>query len=99
MQRVDNKIKGVAMLTVMTALAKVIGALYKIPLVGVLGAEGMGYYQAVFPLYAIVLTVVSSGVQTVAQFIPTSTTVPKTPSPHITAIPFFIPWMLPLSIT
>lgn len=64
MQRVDNKIKGVAMLTVMTALAKVIGALYKIPLVGVLGAEGMGYYQAVFPLYAIVLTVVSSGVTT-----------------------------------
>ena len=45
--------------TLCALLAKMIGAAYKIPLINVLGAEGMGIYQLVFPVYAaaIALTV------------------------------------------
>ena len=52
------------LLTVLTAVGKVMGALFRVPLVGILGAEGMGYYQSVFPVYALLLTLVSSGVST-----------------------------------
>lgn len=42
------------------ALSKIIGAAYRIPLMAVLGAEGMGVYQLIFPLYLLLLTVSSS---------------------------------------
>lgn len=45
-------------------IGKVIGAAYKIPLVNVLGAEGIGNYQLIFPIYAaaIAFTSGSSGI-------------------------------------
>lgn len=42
-------------------LSKIIGAIYRIPLTGIIGAEGMGLYQMVFPLYTLLLTISSSG--------------------------------------
>lgn len=45
-------------------LSKAIGALSRIPILSALGAEGMGAYQLVFPLYAFLLTFCSSGVAT-----------------------------------
>ena len=50
--------------TLCALLAKMIGAAYKIPLINVLGAEGMGIYQLVFPVYAaaIALTSGSAGI-------------------------------------
>lgn len=42
-------------------LSKVVGAIYRIPLTSVIGAEGMGLYQMVFPLYTLMLTISSSG--------------------------------------
>lgn len=42
-------------------VAKLIGALYRIPLTNVMGAEGIGLYQMVFPLYTVLLTVTSGG--------------------------------------
>ncbi len=42
--------------------SKVLGALYRIPLADVLGGEGMGIYQMVYPLYCILLTVSASGI-------------------------------------
>ena len=42
-------------------LAKVIGALYKIPLTNILGSNGMGLYYLVFPLYSLFLVIISSG--------------------------------------
>ncbi|MDR0856523.1 MAG: polysaccharide biosynthesis protein [Clostridiales bacterium] len=42
-------------------IAKVLGAVYRIPLTYILGAEGMGVYQLVFPLYALLLTISSAG--------------------------------------
>ncbi len=43
-------------------ICKIIGALYRIPLTNILGAEGMGAYQAVFPLFTILLTISSGGI-------------------------------------
>ncbi len=43
-------------------VSKLIGAMYRIPLVGILGGEGMGIYQMVFPLYALLLTLSSSAI-------------------------------------
>lgn len=43
-----------------TVVAKAIGACYRIPLTNILGAEGMGLYQLVFPVYSLLLSL-SSG--------------------------------------
>lgn len=47
-----------------TVLVKVIGAIYKIPLYRLLGVEGVGLYQMVFPVYALLLTFAGGGVST-----------------------------------
>ncbi|MDE6028755.1 MAG: polysaccharide biosynthesis protein [Clostridiales bacterium] len=48
-------------LAVMGMIAKLIGALYRVPLTNVVGAEGMGLYQMVFPLYTVLLAFCGSG--------------------------------------
>lgn len=45
-------------------ISKVLGAIYRIPLTNILGGEGMGIYQMVYPLYCILLTVSASGIPT-----------------------------------
>lgn len=54
-------LSGALILSAGGLLAKVIGAVYRIPLTNILGARGMGIYQIVFPMYALLLTVGSSG--------------------------------------
>lgn len=53
---------GAAALTAGSLIAKAIGALYRIPLTNILGAEGLGLYQTVFPLYALLLSLSTSGI-------------------------------------
>lgn len=53
---------GAFFLAVGGVLAKVIGAFYKIPLTYILGANGMGVYYLIFPLYSLVLVFTSSGI-------------------------------------
>ncbi|MCH5165969.1 MAG: oligosaccharide flippase family protein [Clostridiales bacterium] len=43
-------------------IAKLIGALYRVPLTNIVGAEGMGLYQMVFPLYTVLLTFCGGGI-------------------------------------
>lgn len=57
-----NFFKSAAFLAVAGLIAKIIGAVYKVPLVSVLGAEGIGIYQLVFPMYTTLLTVSSGGI-------------------------------------
>lgn len=45
-------------------ISKILGAVYRIPLTNILGGEGMGIYQMVYPLYCILLTVSASGIPT-----------------------------------
>ena len=44
---------GVILLIVLSVIAKAIGVFYRIPLFAVLGANGIGLYQLVFPVYAL----------------------------------------------
>lgn len=60
--KIKNKLlMGAAVLSVGGFIAKILGAFYRIPLTNVLGAEGIGLYQAVFPLYCLLLTASSTG--------------------------------------
>ncbi len=54
-------LSGVTALTVSTAVVKVIGLLYKIPLMHFLGAEGMGYFNAAYELYSLFFVVATAG--------------------------------------
>lgn len=46
---------GALILAVGGMIAKLLGAVYRIPLTNILGAEGIGNYQLVFPLFALLL--------------------------------------------
>lgn len=52
------------LLAVAGMVAKILGAIYRIPLTNLVGAEGIGMYQLVFPIYALMLTLSSSGIPT-----------------------------------
>ena len=54
--------KGALILSLGGLITKVLGAVYRIPLTNLLGAEGIGIYQMVFPLYSLLLTLSSTGV-------------------------------------
>jgi len=53
---------GAAVLAVGSVVAKILGALYRVPLTNVLGAEGMGLYQLVFPVYALFMVLSTVGI-------------------------------------
>lgn len=53
---------GAAIISAGGLISKILGALYRIPLTGILGSEGMGIYQMVYPLYCILLTISASGI-------------------------------------
>lgn len=55
-------IKSGIILTVFGVIAKGIGLFYRIPLTNLLGAKGMGVYQMIFPVYALLVAIVSSAV-------------------------------------
>lgn len=55
-------LKSVAVISLGGFAAKGIGALYRIPLVGMLGGYGMGLYQMAYPLFCVLLTFSSAGI-------------------------------------
>ena len=57
-------LKGALIISVGGFVSKLLGAVYRIPLIAILGGKGMGIYQMVYPLYCILLTVSSSGIPT-----------------------------------
>ena len=54
-------VSGMTILSVVGLICKVVGALYRIPLAWLIGDEGMGTYQLVFPTYNMLLTISSAG--------------------------------------
>ncbi len=52
---------GVMALTLSVIAVKVIGLVYKIPMLGILGAEGMGYFNAAYELYALFFVLSTAG--------------------------------------
>ena len=59
--RRQSVLMGALVLAVGGMIAKLVGALYKIPLTNILGTNGMGLYYLVFPLYSLLLVLISSG--------------------------------------
>ena len=55
-------LKNVAVISLGAFVAKGIGALYRIPLTGMLGGYGMGLYQMAYPLFCVLLTFSSAGI-------------------------------------
>lgn len=60
----QSYLAGAAIISLGGFISKLLGALYRIPLTNILGGEGMGIYQMVYPLYCILLTVSASGIPT-----------------------------------
>lgn len=62
MAKMQGLIKGAFILAMGAFLSKLIGAIYRIPLTNVIGAEGLGLYQMVFPIYCVLLDFAGAGV-------------------------------------
>lgn len=65
--KIKNKNKyaqGALILLISGLICKFIGAFYRIPLSNILGAEGIGIYQLIFPVYSLFLIIVSGGIPT-----------------------------------
>ena len=52
---------GAAILALATAIVKVIGACYKIPMVRIIGNQGYTYFLAAYDIYSVLLTVSTAG--------------------------------------
>ena len=55
-------IKGAAWIAVGGFVAKLIGALSRIPLTNLIGGHGLGLYQMVYPVYCLLLTISATGI-------------------------------------
>ena len=53
---------GAIILVICNLITKFIGAIYRVPLLKILGSEGLGQYQMIFPIYALFLVISSSGI-------------------------------------
>lgn len=60
--RKESFLKGAMVLAVAGVLTRILGAVYRIPLVGVVGAEGIGLSNLVYPLYTMLLTISTMGI-------------------------------------
>lgn len=61
MKEKNTIIKGATYLGASTFLAKLLGAIYRVPLTNLLGSYGLGIYQMVFPLYSLLLDFSGAG--------------------------------------
>ena len=59
--RRNSFLLGAVVLSAGGFIAKILGAVYRIPLTNMLGSYGMGLYQLVFPMYSLVLTLSGVG--------------------------------------
>lgn len=55
-------IGGTVALSASVLISKIIGVFYRIPLINMIGAEGIGLYQQVFSVFAFLLIIVTGGV-------------------------------------
>lgn len=65
MSKTNNLLlKGTLLLTLAGLLSRIMGFFYKIFLAGFIGAEGMGIYQLIFPVYSVCFSLCASGIET-----------------------------------
>ena len=57
----DEFFSGVLILSISAIIVKIIGLVYKIPMLGLLGSEGMGYFNSAYEVYALFCSVATTG--------------------------------------
>ena len=57
----QNFLQGTALLAMATAIVKVIGAVYKIPLNAIIGEQGFGYFNTAYEIYNLLLMISTAG--------------------------------------
>jgi stage V sporulation protein B len=57
-------VKGAAILAAAGLLSKLIGALFRIPMMNIIGSTGMAYYQMAYPIYSFLLIISTAGIPT-----------------------------------
>lgn len=60
----DTFLKGAFILGMAGILVKIVGAFFRIPLVNIIGSEGVGYYQVAYPIYTFLLSFSAAGFPT-----------------------------------
>ena len=55
-------LKGAAILAAASVFVKIVGAVYKIPIITILGDEGTGYFQVTYNIYTLILTIATAGI-------------------------------------
>lgn len=61
MTKKQNVLGGATVLVIATALVKVIGAIYKIPLTGIIGSLGRGYFASAYNIYTPIYAISMAG--------------------------------------
>ena len=61
---------GAALLAIATAIVKIIGALYKLPLKMVIGDEGYSYFSTAYDIYTVLLLVSTAGLPPAWRWLP-----------------------------
>ena len=60
-EKKQSFLHGAALLAIATAIVKVIGALYKIPLKMIIGDLGFGYFNTAYEIYSVLLMIATAG--------------------------------------
>ena len=60
-EKKQNFLQGTALLAMATAIVKVIGAIYKIPLNAIIGKQGFSYYSTAYEIYSVLLMISTAG--------------------------------------
>lgn len=60
-KKTNKFFKNTFILVIAGILVKIIGAVYRIPITNIIMDTGIGYYQAAYPVYQILLTVSTAG--------------------------------------
>ena len=60
-QKKQSFLHGTMLLAMATAIVKVIGALYKLPLNAIIGPEGFGYFNTAYDIYNVLLMISTAG--------------------------------------
>ncbi len=61
MSKKQNFLQGAALLAIATAIVKVIGAFYKLPLKAIIGDIGYGYFNTAYEIYTLLMMVATAG--------------------------------------
>lgn len=60
--KIKARISGIGITFVLSCFAKFLGAVYRIPLIRIIGAKAMGEFSLAFPIYAFAVTLVCAGI-------------------------------------